>query len=239
MPYVTGGTLQERLGRGPLSQDEIPPVLRQVAEALDFAHERGIVHRDVKPTNLLLDDRGQLYLADFGIAKALEGAGDLTGKGVGVGTPQYMAPEQAQGRAEARSDLYAVGVILYQMLTGRVPYTGQSYAEILLKHVREPLPLAPLRDVTPPLPGEIDAVLQRALAKAPDDRYPTGRALAEAVTNALTTGTVKVDTPLPPAQPPAGPPRAEGDGRTRRLLLIAGFAGVVVLLLLAVGLYLR
>jgi len=167
MPYVRGGTLKERLARGPLPPAELLDLFGQAAAALDYAHEQGIVHRDVKPANLLLDGRGRLYLADFGIAKALEGAEGLTRTGVGVGTPEYMAPEQAQGRADARSDLYALGVVLYQALTGRVPYSGTSTVEVLMKHLQDPLPLMPLRAVA------------RALAKNPNDRYASGAALVE------------------------------------------------------------
>ena len=119
MPYIRSGTLKERLGRGPLSRQDILRYLSQMADALDYAHEKGIIHRDVKPANMLLDERGRLYLSDFGIAKALEGAEGLTRTGVGVGTPEYIAPEQAQGRADSRSDLYALGIILYELLAGR------------------------------------------------------------------------------------------------------------------------
>ncbi|HET8628196.1 MAG TPA: serine/threonine-protein kinase [Thermomicrobiales bacterium] len=185
MPYVRSGTLKERLKRGPLSAQEIAGYLTQMADALDYAHERGIVHRDVKPANMLLDDRGRLFLSDFGIAKALEGAEGLTKTGIGVGTPEYMAPEQAQGIVDARSDLYALGIILYQMLTGQVPYRGNSTVEVLMKHMQDPLPLLPLRSVSPPLPPGMEQVLQKALAKNPNDRFQTGHALTEAFREAL------------------------------------------------------
>ena len=134
-----------------------------MADALDYAHERGIIHRDVKPANMLLDERNRLYLSDFGIAKALEGSEGLTKTGMGVGTPEYMAPEQAQGRADSRSDLYALGIVLYQMLTGRVPYSGNSTVEVLMKHLQEPLPLLPLRNAAPSVPGGMEGVVQKAL----------------------------------------------------------------------------
>lgn len=185
MPYVRGGTLKELLRRGGMSRQDMLKFFGQMVEALDYAHDRGLIHRDVKPANMLVDDRGRLYLSDFGIAKALEGSEGLTRTGVGVGTPEYMAPEQAQGRADKRSDLYALGVILYQMLTGRVPYSGNSTVEVLMAHMQESLPMMPIRGAQPSLPAGIERVLQRALAKNPNERYQSGASLLEAVTEAF------------------------------------------------------
>lgn len=184
MPLIRSGTLKERLGAGPLGQQQVIQYLTQMADALDYAHERGIVHRDVKPANMLVDGRGRLFLSDFGIAKALEGSEGLTKTGVGVGTPEYMAPEQAQGRADSRSDLYALGIILYQMLAGQAPYKGSSAVEVLMKHMQEPLPVVPLRNVQPPVPPGVEAVLQKALAKNPNERFQSGRALVDALLEA-------------------------------------------------------
>ncbi|HEX5505064.1 MAG TPA: serine/threonine-protein kinase [Thermomicrobiales bacterium] len=227
MPYVRSGTLKERLKQGPLSRQEIAGYLTQMADALDYAHDRGIVHRDVKPANMLLDERGRLFLSDFGIAKALEGAEGLTKTGIGVGTPEYMAPEQAQGIVDARSDLYALGVILYQMLAGQVPYKGNSTVEVLMKHMQDPLPLLPLRAVAPPLPPGVEQVLQQALAKNPNDRFQTGHALAEAFQAAAGAATpTAVGQPwqtgtaaygyatAPPAGPGATPPPGWSPGAT-------------------------
>jgi serine/threonine-protein kinase len=174
MPYIAGGTLKDRMQRGALGFPEILRVMEQLAAALDFAHGQQVIHRDVKPANLLVDERGQLYLADFGIARALESATRYTRTGTTIGTPEYMAPEQARGQADHRSDLYAAGIILYHLLTGRVPFTGDSAVEILMQHVQDPLPLEPVRRVNPALPAAIEPVLTRALAKDPNARYQRG-----------------------------------------------------------------
>ena len=152
MELMRGSVAEVMAAGGAIPVDKALRWLREAGSALDAAHETGIIHRDVKPANMLLDERGRLYLADFGIAKALEGSEGLTRTGVGVGTPEYMAPEQAQGRADPRSDLYALGVVLYQMLTGRVPYSGNSTVEVLMRNMQEPPPLLPLRNVAPALP---------------------------------------------------------------------------------------
>ena len=242
MPLIKGGTLKDRLESGILSREALVGYLRQVADALDYAHERGLVHRDVKPANLLLDERGHLYLADFGIAKALEGTEGLTGTGVGVGTPEYMAPEQAQGRADPRSDLYALGVILYQMLTGRVPYSGGSAIEVLMKHIHEPLPPLPRHNAAVGLPAAVEPVLHKALAKEPDQRYQTARALVEDVTRALATGPGAATVTTGSSQertvvvgtPPVGAGRRGGRSTP---LLLAGLLGLVVLMLGGGGIF--
>ncbi len=203
MPYIKGGTLKERLAAGQLPHAELLSHLGQLALALDYAHQQGLVHRDVKPANMLLDGRGRLYLADFGIAKALAGAEGLTRTGTGVGTPEYMAPEQAQGRADARSDLYAMGVVLYQALTGQVPYGGNSTVEVLMKHLQDPLPIGPLRAADPALPPGAEAVVAKALAKDPNQRYQTGAALMADLTAALGEGG-RLVVPAPGIAPVVG-----------------------------------
>ncbi len=182
MPYISGGTLKDRLVNGTITPGQFARALTEVAGALDYAHRQGIVHRDVKPANVLLDDYERAYLADFGIAKALAEGEALTQTGLGVGTPEYMAPEQAQGRAEPRSDLYALGIMLFQLLTGQVPYSGASTVEVLLKHLQEPIPLGVLRG---PAAREFGPILTRALAKDPAGRYPTGRELMDNANTAL------------------------------------------------------
>ena len=186
MPLVTNGSLKDLLEReGPLSPDEAEHYLTPIAEALDYAHSRGLLHRDVKPANILLRDDGRPQLADFGIAKAIEAGqtGGLTHAGGGIGTPEYMAPEQIEGRAEKRSDFYSLGVALYQMLSGRVPYDGATPYEIALKQLSNPLP--PIRQFRPELSPAIEAVLQRVLAKEPAERYASGGEFATAFRNAV------------------------------------------------------
>jgi len=186
MPLVPAGSLKELLERrGPLSPAEAERYLAPIAEALDYAHSRGILHRDVKPANILLREDGRPQLADFGIAKAIEAGhtGGLTQAGGGIGTPEYMAPEQIEGRAEPRSDLYALGIALYQLLSGQLPYDGSTPYEVALKQISNPLP--PLRRLRPDLSPAIEAIVARALAKDPAARYPTGRAFAAAFHEAI------------------------------------------------------
>lgn len=217
---IEGGTLRDYL-RGPLPIPSALAILEQVGAALDYAHQQGIIHRDVKPGNIFLrgGDRQQAVLADFGIAKVVaDTAGPaLTQSGVGMGTPEYIAPEQALGQpVDGRADLYALGVILYEMLAGRPPFRleGESDTPIALalRQIRETPP--PPRAFNPALSPALEAVVLRALAKRPDDRYPTGAALVEAARAATATHsgapTVPVAAPLPgPATLPAsGPPPA-------------------------------
>ena len=201
MRLVRGGTLRDRLTQGPLPRTQAAAYVRQLAAALDHAHERGLVHRAVAPANVLLEERGRLYLADFGLAELLADLGPSSQLGTGVGTPAYLAPEQAQGRVDARSDLYALGVILYQMLTGRVPFSGNSAGEVLRQHQQAPVPLLPLQETAPGM----EHVLQQALAKEPRERYATGRALADAVDPAPLQGFGGPPLGPFPDRRPAGP----------------------------------
>lgn len=184
MAYIDGGTLEDRLASGPMSLREVERVLREMASALDFAHRQNIIHRDIKPANILLSSEGFSLLADFGIAKiAAEGGVDLTGTGV-VGTPAYMAPEQAQGLPfDHHVDIYALGVVVFQMLTGRQPFTAQTPMQVMLKVMQEPAPN--VLSLTPALPEELGAVIDRALAKDPADRYPSAITFAEAFSAAI------------------------------------------------------
>ncbi len=185
MEYVEGGTLKDRLKQRALTVSEAVDFVIQAAEGLGCAHGNGIIHRDVKPANMLLRKDGHLLLSDFGIAKILEGTTNLTRVGTGIGTPQYMSPEQGTGQpVDRRSDIYSLGIVLYHALTGRVPFTADSPLSITVKHLNDPLPIENLRVIGVPLP--IEQVLLKMTAKAPADRYQTTDALIEALTRALT-----------------------------------------------------
>lgn len=179
MAYLPGGTLTDRIAEGPLSIAEIVRYTEQMAEGLDYAHREGIIHRDFKPSNVLLDKAGNVHLADFGIAKISEATVALTGSGV-VGTPAYMAPEMAsEGTVTPAVDIYAMGVTLYQMFTGDFPYRGETPLKVMMAHATEPVP--DVRVARPDLPTAITDVIQRAMAKDPMDRFPTAAELAAAL----------------------------------------------------------
>jgi protein kinase-like protein len=179
MGYVRGESLAARLRRdGKLPEEEARRIAADLAEALDHAHRQGVVHRDVKPDNVLLDDEsGRALLTDFGVAKALGRSETLTPVGSVVGTPSYMSPEQAAGRADidGRTDIYSLGVMAYAMLTGRLPFEGKTAADVLTKHLTQEPP--PLRSLAPTLPDSTALAVERCLAKDPARRWPDARSL--------------------------------------------------------------
>jgi serine/threonine protein kinase len=184
LKYVPAGTLKDRIDAGPLSLAQAVDIVCQIAEALDYAHDRGIIHRDVKPSNVLMDQGRWCLLTDFGLARMVEGSTQLTASGVGVGTPDYMAPEQGQGRTvDRRADIYSLGVVLFEMLTGQVPYDAETPMAVVLKHITEPLPMP--RSLDPTIPESVESAILTALAKHPDDRYPTAGDMAAALRDAL------------------------------------------------------
>jgi serine/threonine-protein kinase len=180
--YVAGGDLAQQFAKRPIGISEGLALLGDVAQALDHAHKRGVIHRDLKPQNILLDGDGHGYLADFGVAKLLESSSAVrTATGGTLGTPNYMSPEQARGLAlTPASDLYALGVICFQWLTGALPFDADTPHAVLLKHIQEPLPDEPLSR----LPKPVAQILSKALAKDPAERYPTARALIDALRSA-------------------------------------------------------
>ncbi|MFQ5923143.1 MAG: protein kinase [Anaerolineales bacterium] len=171
MEYLPSGTLKDRLGE-PMPWPEAARNLAPIARALQYAHGRKIVHRDVKPSNILITESGEPMLSDFGIAKVLEAeeTWDLTGTGVGVGTPEYMAPEQGMGKpVDHRADIYALGIVFYEMVTGRTPFRADTPLATLLKQVHDPLPRP--KELVPQLPSSVEQVIIKALAKKPEDRF--------------------------------------------------------------------
>lgn len=183
MPLLPGGSLKERI-TGPMPADEAVEALAAIAAALDHAHARGVLHRDVKPANVLVDASGSLLLADFGLAKNTAVSSELTAAGMVIGTPAYMAPEQAIGRpVDARADQYALGIMAFELLTGRTPFRSESPFAILDKHLREAPP--PPSAFVPGLSPAVDAILAKALAKKPEDRFETCRQMVEGLAAAL------------------------------------------------------
>ncbi|CAG0990600.1 eukaryotic-like serine/threonine-protein kinase [Anaerolineales bacterium] len=185
MVYLPGGTLKNRLGQ-PMPWREAVQMILPVAHALEYVHEHNIINRDVKPSNILLTDKGQPMLTDFGLVKLFgeqQKDATLTSSGTGLGTPDYMAPEQWTGEPTAQSDLYSLGVVLYEMITGHRPYVADTPAGVLLKQATEPLPLPKL--YVPDLPKDVESVLLKALAKEPKDRYPDMHVFVEELQNLL------------------------------------------------------
>ncbi len=184
MEYVPLGTLKHRIALqegGPMAWQAACHLLLPIAQALEFAHERGIIHRDVKPSNILITQSDQPMLSDFGIVKLLEikETHTLTGTGFGVGTPEYMAPEQWAGNVLPQSDQYSLGVVLYEMVTGKKPYQADTPAGIMLKQATEPLP--PPREFVPDLPVELEEALLKALSPDPENRFPDMSAFADSL----------------------------------------------------------
>ncbi|GCE10923.1 serine/threonine protein kinase [Tengunoibacter tsumagoiensis] len=185
MPYVPDGTLHDRIASGPLSVQESGIILEQITSALQYAHNRGIIHRDIKPSNILFASDDYVYLADFGLAKVLDADAELTRTGLIMGTPEYMAPDLADGPATRSTDIYALGVLLYEMLTGQPPFTAPTALAVYWKHIRE-LPQPPSQ-VDPSLPSTIDDVVLCALEKDPAKRFQSVTALFDAYQAALMT----------------------------------------------------
>ena len=209
MRLVPGGTLSSLLKKGRLDARRAIAVLAGVAAALDYAHAQGMVHRDVKPQNVLLDDAGHVYLADFGIARMVEGSPALTQTGVVTGTPQYMAPEQARAdKIDHRADIYALGIVAYELFSGAVPFTADTPVAVLMKHILDPIPI--------PQPDRVPEPLLRALLKCldkdPTARWPTAMAFVDA----LERNYAAAPAPEPPTQDLASPIAGRATAATQR-----------------------
>ncbi len=253
MPYISTGTLKDYLAETQLSLEEVARILSQIADALDYAHQRGILHRDIKPGNVLLDESRNALLSDFGLTRMAEATSSLTGTGV-IGTPAYMSPEQGQGRAlDSRSDMYALGVMLYEMVVGEVPFSADTPVAVIFKHVSDPLPMprAKRRD----LPEAAERVILKALAKDPEDRFETCGEMAKVFSDAVAGQPVSTSPQISDEEEtaigvdPASPPSevdVEQDqtetlpapgkrGVSRWAYALAGLAVIIVVGLLVFG----
>lgn len=228
MQYLEGGTLKDLIvGRGaPMPMQESAQVVRGIADALDHAHGSDIIHRDVKPSNVMLTKGGRVVVTDFGIAKIVGSSStQYTATGVGVGTPDYMSPEQGQGvPLDRRSDIYALGAVAYELLTGKVPFSAETPMAVMIKHIRDPLP--PPSAFNPAIRPAVESVIAKAMAKLPADRYATAGEFAAALEQAVRDPTraapiVGVPATTTPPSPIAVP----------RNVLIGGIAAVALLLL--------
>jgi tetratricopeptide (TPR) repeat protein len=244
MEFIGGETLKQRLrqlnARGQrMPLPDVAQVFHALCDALDYAHAQGRVHRDIKPANVMFDGE-RLVLTDFGIASIVGGT-RYTASGAMVGTPAYMSPEQGQGeRGDVRSDVYSLGVILYEMLTGQVPYDADTPLAIVLKHLNEPLPLP--RQISADVPPTVERIVLKALAKSPDDRYQSAGELADALEVAIEQIASAVEVPTKPLEPaveaaapapvaaPAAPKQKQGPWA------LIGVAGLIVVALIAVAL---
>ncbi|MBC8505147.1 MAG: protein kinase [Anaerolineales bacterium] len=185
MEFIDGGTLKDRLiqSSGPLTIQEMAHIFREIASALDYAHRQGVLHRDIKPANVLLDDSGRVVLTDFGIARIVSET-QFTVTGTLVGTPAYMSPEQGKGMPIASSsDIYSLGIILYEMVTGKVPFDADTPLAVIHKHINEPLPSP--RTIRDDIPRVLEAVIVKALAKEAEDRYQSAAEMVDAAENAF------------------------------------------------------
>lgn len=195
MPFVVSGTLAELLHKQRLSLAQVRRIMTQIGDALGYAHARGMIHRDIKPSNILIDERGNCLLTDFGLARMAEASTKLTSSGEIMGTPAYMSPEQGAGsKLDQRSDIYSLGIILYEMVTGRVPYTAETPVAVVFKHIQDPLPS--IHKLNPDLPESVELVLLKSLAKSPEDRYQTAEDFVHAIQDSIS------DTSLNSTVPP-------------------------------------
>jgi serine/threonine protein kinase/ABC-type branched-subunit amino acid transport system substrate-binding protein len=235
MQHVPGGTLKQSRGQVYAPQEAIRLAL-PIIRALSYAHSRGIVHRDIKPSNVLLSDEGWPLLADFGLAKMAEETGQLTGTGVGVGTPMYMSPEQGQGvDVDHRTDIYSMGIMLYEMLTGDVPFRADTPMAIVIKHMTAPMPMP--REINPNIPEVLERIILKATAKDSNDRYQIAEEMAIALEQAQNQLAVLPAVPAIAESPKTGPvsdavakkPIQAGAWLKKTGIALGGIVGVLLL----------
>lgn len=247
MSFVESGDLSELMQGKKLPLPEIGRIITQVGDALDYAHAQGVVHRDIKPSNILVDQRGNCLLTDFGLAKMVAGTSEkLTATGFVVGTPAYMAPEQGLGEpADGRSDIYALGIILYELMTGQVPFQAETPIAVVMKHIHDPL-ISP-RNFQTDISEPVERVILKALAKNPEDRFTTAGEMVAAFQAAINTaGPATPLDPIPPTathisqvKPPVAKPSAQTARSGLGLLWVAGgLAALVLIGLVAMGVWL-
>src|SRR5215210_2418185 len=231
--YVEGENLKQLLERtGPMPVRDALIMALQMARALSFAHGRGLIHRDVKPQNVLLNADGQAKMTDFGIARSLDVQG-VTITGTVLGTSEYIAPEQARGnQVDAQTDVYSLGVVLYELLTGRVPYDGDNFVTVALRHVNEPVPS--LLERRPDAPPRLALAVERAMAKSPDERYESMDHLVEELEACLDElDPVSEEATMIARRPVSGPQRSRPQRRRRRLGVLWPILAVLAVLAVA------
>ncbi len=241
MRYMKGGSLANKIASKALSLDETIPIMERVAAALDFVHSKEVIHRDLKPANILFDEFGEAFLADFGIAKLTEETTTFTNISNIVGTPAYMSPEQIQGKKpDARSDIYALGIILFEMLSGDQPYQSETPTGLWYMHVHEPIPSLHIKRSD--LPQSVDGVIQQALSKNPEQRYQSGKALVRALADSQVETAVQhqqqplaqpqqnqvLQTLVPDPKPKPIESRSETNRKPNRLKLMVVIIGLIV-----------